>query len=219
MAITYPREFPVGLDCFISGSFHLSPRDAINETRGGSTLSMEIADPHWEAVFETQPFQRTERAVWQAWWATLRSHFSFLGYDPEKRYPLNYGKDVLTLLRAGGSAFDGTALVTGITTSTITMGFLPANFVMLAGDHISLELSGGQRGLYQVVEQVTGSGAGGITVTVEPRVRTNLVIVGTTMANMVKPKCEMFVRPGTFAAPHNALERQPVIFEAVQRLI
>src|SRR5262245_55720332 len=116
MAITYPRDFPVGYDCFVSGHFSLVARDAINETRGGAILSMEFGDAHWEASFETRAFPRTDRAVWQAWWATLRSHFSFLGYDPEKRFPLNYGKAVLNLLRAGGGAFDGTAIVTSVTT-------------------------------------------------------------------------------------------------------
>lgn len=219
MAITYPRQFPTGLDCFVLGHFFLAPRDAVNETRGGAILSMEFADAHWEAVYETQPFKRVERAVWQAWWASLRSHFPFLAYDPEKRFPLNYGKAVLELPRAGGGAFDGTALVTAATATTISLSLLPANFVVLVGDHISLALSDGRRGLHQVLEQVTGSAGGAVTVTVEPRVRTAQVVGGSTVANMVKPLCEMFIKPGTFAAPMNLIERTPVSFEAVQRLV
>lgn len=218
MAITYPRDFPTGLDCFVAGSFHLAPRDAVNETRGGAILSAEIGDAHWEAVYETQPFRRPERAIWQAWWATLRSHWSFLGYDPEKRFPLNYGKGVFNLSRAGGGAFDGTALVSSATATTISLTTLPAAFVMLVGDHVSLALSDGRRGLHQVVEQATSSAGGAVTVTVEPRVRTSVVVNGSTVASLVKPKAEMFIRPGTFAAPHNAHERLPVSFEAVQRL-
>jgi hypothetical protein len=218
MAITYPRFFPTGLDCFVSGSFHLAARDAVNETRGGGILSIEIGDAHWEAAYETVPYKRVDRAVWQAWWATLRSHFTFLGYDPEKRFPLNYGKSVLNLLRAGGGAFDGSLIVSSATATTLTLSGLPANFIFLVGDHVSVGLSGGRLGLHQIVEPATGSAGGVATVTVEPRIRTANVVPGSTTANLVKPLCEMFIKPGSFAAPHNALERLPVTFEAVQRL-
>lgn len=214
--ITFPRSFPT--DDFTDCEFKLVRGDVINRTYRGQVQTMELADPYWTIKATTNFLDKVKRAQWQAWANSLKGSIkTFYAYDPEKTYPLAYGRAVLSLLRHGGGAFDGSATLTGSTFDTLSLSNLPDNYQFVEGDHISIAITGAKLSLHEVIEAVTGDASGVATVTVEPP------IVGAPTlaagAQLIKASCEMVMTPNTFSAPAAGSGLTQITFEGTQPLV
>lgn len=217
MAISYPRSladlsFAVAMEC----DLQLVTGTAGGRTRGGGTLSVEIAAPYWDFRMETRPLTRSEKAQLQAWWNTLRGGGkTFYAWDRFNSYPQAYASQsaVLALTRAGGGSFDGTFEITSVPDaySLRTNGgaaFLPANFVLTAGDYISC-IKSGVRSLHRVTQDVTAT-IGGVMnaserqIAIEPAINTTIFTASFT-ANIVKPLGEFVPDDSRFEARQTTL--------------
>lgn len=216
MAITYPRSLPAGR-WFETADFKLGEMASTNTLRSGAIQTMELGEALWSGVFRTFAIEAKDRQMWQAWAMSLRLGKTFLAFDPEKEFPAAYGEDVLDLLRAGGGAFDGTATLSAYTATSVTLVGLPASYQAKAGDMLSFPWST-VRALHQAIEDGAASAAGVVTLSVEPPVRTSPAPGVSATVDLVRPACVMQMKPGTFTAP-GGFERQPVSFEAVQKIV
>lgn len=215
MAISYPRSFPANAQ-FDSVDFKLGDLSVQNTLESGAVQTMEMGPSLWTATFSTIDLQMRDRQIWQAWELTLRGGRTFLAFDPEKVHPAAYGADVLGLTRAGGGAFDGTATLTSVTATTVTVSALPAAYQAKAGDMLSFPWNS-SHALHMVAEDATADGSGAATFKVVPPVQTSPAPSGGATVRLVQPVCVMKIKPGTFSAPARpANAPQPVSFECVQ---
>jgi hypothetical protein len=209
MAISYPRSIPepirrvtFNLKHFVKGS-----------GMGGPVV--DSRDPLWVAEYDTPPLTNLQLVEWRAWWVSLRGGIMpIYGYDPKLPYPVRYPGGVSSLTRAGGGAFDGTATITAIATRSITLGTLPAGFILTAGDKIGL-IHGTRRSLHMIVESVTANGSGVATVSVEPKIPTTIFSTSST-ANLVRPVCRMMVVADSWSNPTD-IDAEPISFAAEQQ--
>ncbi|WP_375458890.1 hypothetical protein [uncultured Enterovirga sp.] len=215
MALAFPRAMLCGV---LSSQFEIRRFMSTNQLAGGTTQVREAAEPRWMAEFTYAPMGRAAFQQLQAWLDTLRGGLRFfLAHDALKPYPVGYGKAaLLALTRAGGGAFDGTATLSSISATGFTLTSLPGGFALKAGDHIGLVQSG-RFGLFRIVEDATASGGGAVTLTVEPRVPTNLFTTGA-LAHLVRPSCTMILDPASISASRSAGSRAPITFSGIQAL-
>jgi hypothetical protein len=214
MTIAFPRAVPDGIRFAIGTTFDLMPVEATNRA-GESVQSMELGDPYWMARFMTVPLLASQRAVLQAWRATLRGGKTFYAYDPFRAFPLAYGEAVLALTRAGGGLFDGTAKITTNNLTTIALATLASGQIISVGDMIELPRANSQIGLHQATEAATASGGGVATVAIDPPAFAD-TIINATSVRMVRARCTMAIVPDTFSAPGG--NAQAASFQAVQTL-
>ncbi len=215
MAITYPRTLPCGVQ---SVTLEPSYSQAMNRSRSGEVGVLELADPRWQAQIAYAPLDRERFQAMRAWLDSARGALvRVLVHDALQPYPLLYPKAVLEALsRAGGGAFDGTATVTALGPTGVTLGALPPNFALKAGDYVGL-VEGGRYGLLRVAEDATGSGGGSLALTGFPLGQTKHFTTGA-QARLVRPPCLMTLDPASVSAARSAGQRAPVSFNAVQYL-
>lgn len=217
MTITFPRDFPFSGRIFAGGSDLTLQRGTVINQVGAGIQTLEIADPLWVGTFITVPIIASQRAAWQAWALSLRDGQNlFSAYHPLRQFPLAYGSGALALTRAGGGTWDGTATLAAVTTNTIGVTNLPANYAATVGDMISIPMASAQRSLHMIIEAATGDGAGALTVTVEPFIRSGAQIAATTV-QLVRARCLMVLKPATFQAPEQASSGS-VQFQGIQSL-
>jgi hypothetical protein len=214
VTINYPRDFPT--KSFKSCDFKLMRSDAVNRSYGGRVDAMELTDPYWQMTATTSVLLPPQRALWRAWNASLKgSTKTFYAFDPDTRYPQNYGASVLNLMRAGGGSFDGTCTLTATTTSSLSLSTLPANYSVAVGDYVSIQMSIGTRSLHIVTEPIVASAGGVVTVSVEPPVRTGAIL--SAFVQLVEAKCLMVMAPQSFSSPASEYS-SPISFQGVQVL-
>jgi hypothetical protein len=188
MALPNPRVLPAELS-FWSTSFNIEWAVTTPfRARAGGVAVVETGGHAWRATFMSPPrYKKDDLLLIKAWFNSMRGGtFNFLAHDAARPYPRNYPSGFGGMTRAGGSAFDGTATVTAVTTSTIALSTLPANFVLKPADYISL-IKSGKYSLHQIMEAVTGNGAGVATVTVEPPIVTSVFAPPSLTANLALP--------------------------------
>lgn len=214
MAITYPRTIPEG-HWFQSADFSLSEGVSFNQLQSGGIQVAEIADPIWVMKAATYPlYEKTERAQWQAWLASLRGGRRFYGYHLDRPYPLAYGEEALSLPWVGGQ---GKAALTGRTATTVTLASLPASYKVTAGDMISFPWNN-TLALHMALEDVTATAGGAATFTVVPPVRMSPAPETGSVVTLIKAQCVMIVKPGTASSPASA-SGEASSFEAVQVVV
>lgn len=185
--------------------------------RDGGGQVVELGTARWRIELTTNGLKEREFGLVEAWWDRLRGGLNgFYGTDPGRPYPIDYGAGLLSLTRAAGGAFDGTATVTGLGAYTISLATLPAGLTLKPGDYVGL-IEGDLRGLYRLVTAVTANGSGAVTVTVEPEVLTNLFTTAAT-ANLAQPVCVMQPDLSVWRAARTGM-RSPITFGGVQRVI
>lgn len=215
MAISFPRSFPAGA-AFGAVDFKLADMSIQNTLQSGAIQTMEMGPSLWTATFTTVGLLMRDRQIWQAWEMTLRGGRTFLAWDPEKVYPAGYGAGVLALTRAGGGSFDGTATLTSVTATTVTVSALPAAYQAKAGDMLSFPWNNGHA-LHMIAEDVAANGSGAATFKVVPPVLTSPAPSGGATVRLVQPVCVMKIKPGTFSAPASPrASMSPVSFDGVQ---
>lgn len=213
MAITFPRAFPADVR-WLKTTFTLPRGNAINRLSSGQIQAVEVGEPLWRASFVSEPLAWSERRVWEAWERTLRGGLgTFSAYDWVGSYPLHYGVSVLSLTRAAGGSYNGSATFVSCTSATITVSGLPAAYQAKAGDRLSFAWGNG-RAYHEVVEDAAASSEGALTVTVEPYVRVPYVDAGTAVA-MARAPVVLQMEPDSWSAPDD-LEAQRITFTAVQ---
>lgn len=219
MALPNPRVLPTELK-FWGSSFAIEwAVSAPFRTRAGGVAVVDTALYHpWRATWVSpRRYKKDDLLAIRAWFNSLRGGiFNFLAHDPARPYPRNYPSGVSHLSRAGGGAFDGTATVTAVTATTIALSTLPANFVFMAGDYISLVKSG-KYSLHQIMEAVTGNGSGVATVTVEPPVVTSVFATPSLSANVALPLALFVPDPNSWQGDPNA-DRAACQFSAWARI-
>lgn len=216
MAISYPRPFPAGAYFGSGTAFRLLDLSVQKTLQAGAVQSIDLGPSLWTATFQTVELQMRQRQVWQAWELTLRGGRTFLAYDPEKQFPSAYSTGVLSLTRAGGGTFDGTAILASVTATSVSVTGLPAGYIAKVGDMLSFPWNN-VHALHQIMEDATANGAGAATFRVWPRVQTTPAPAGGAAVRMVQPWCVMKIKPGTFSAPASTSNSPtPVSFEGVQ---
>ena len=160
--------------------------------------------PLWIATYELDRIDRDSADLWRAFIARLRGRQRlFLGTDPTRSYPRSAPAGFAGMNRAGGGAFNGSALgwaqnLDADGNSAIGLTGLPANLALSVGDRIGWkwDASGSpaatydRRALARVVVGAVASGAGAVTVSVEPPIDT-LVVPPGAIAHLDNPACLM----------------------------
>lgn len=212
MAITYPRTLPDGP---FYRSVKMQPR-FYTATAGMNSPIVESAPAQWSAEFMTIPLTPPQRRMWEAWLNSLRGGVNlFYAYHPGSPLPAAYPDGFGGLVRHGSTTvFDGTATVTGTTTSTIALSGLPSTMNLRAGDKIGL-IQGTNRSLHVLLEDAVAA-AGVVTVTVTPPVPT--AVFTAPSAQLYKPVCKMVLADAGQIDLTDDVDWQPLRFTAIQRL-
>jgi hypothetical protein len=214
MPITYPRAMPPVT--LASAHLRLQRFQTVTTLYGGVTQVQERADPRWFLDMTTIPLTPTQAQRLAAWIDSLRGGLkTFLASHPVLCRPAAYYAG-LPATRAAGGAFDGTASVSALTDTTISLTGLPASLVLGAGDRIGLTQAG-RYGLFRVLQDVTGSGGGAVTVDVEPRVNASLFTTAA-VARLDQPLVEMFLVPDSLPDLTVSAGRSAATLSAIQRV-
>jgi hypothetical protein len=121
--------------------FELQRVDYASPEASGRIGGVQAGFPLWAAIYTLTNQEVSESDVWRAFLLQTRGATRrILCHDLKREYPLAYTSfDGMT--RSGGGAFDGTATswsesINSDGDSRITLGGLPASFVMNIGDYI-----------------------------------------------------------------------------------
>lgn len=211
MAITFPRSLPAWLQGrAIDSDLSVITTDVAPRVNSGALLAVETAEPFWVYQAEFVVKTRSEEMELKAWKDSLGGRLrSFIAGDPRRCYPSAYNAAAFAAL----SPFTGVCTVTAISASTITLGGLPASFVLREGDYVGLTQSG-KRDIHRVAEDVTANGTGAAAVLVYPYVKTNLFTTSAS-ANVRQPAAEWVLQSMDFSG----LERSKTVsIRAEQKL-
>lgn len=171
MAITYPRTLPENemrlQECWMNYR-----ENVVNATssKGLFINSTQIAKPIWELNVTTGLLTPDMDAVWSGWRKSLRGLKEFIAFDVRRAYPGYYAS-----ARVPGdvqASWTGTATVTSVGASgALGLSNLPPSYNFRVGDRVGLEQNG-KYGYYEVIEDVTASSGGAVTVSVMPFLHT-----------------------------------------------
>lgn len=199
---------------FTSCEWALQEYAATNTLASGAVQSMQLGEPLWSVKAATIPMSCNDAGVWEAWFLSLRLAGRFTMTDPRRPYPLAYGSSYASLMRSGGGAFNGTAIVGAVSGLSVPLTSLPAGYQAKAGDWISLR-NGGLDTIHMITSEITASAGGVATVPVLPAPRSG-VASGST-ARLAEAVVTMALIPGKFTIPKSPT-LEPVTFEAIQVL-
>lgn len=188
MALTFPRDMPE----FRSMRSEFRPRyfQSRNVSGGGVPQVTQVAPPLWQGQWEVETQGRVLTGEWEAWLESLRGGLrTFKATPPKRRWPVTYPRGFTGLL-VSGSPFSGSGnlSVIGAGRDTVTVNQLPIGFVLQPGDFFSIPV-GSRQHLHRILEGGTASGAGEVTLTVEPTIRPNATT--TVAVKFADPFCEM----------------------------
>lgn len=192
----------------------LDARVSATETLGGKHFVSQRGRPKWVAEIEIPLMFRARSQLLSAWWHQQSVGLNtFTMTHPQQTFPVTYKDGFAGIDRAVGGAFDGTATVTALTTNSISLSGLPADFALNQGDLVGL-VESERYGLFEVAADVTGSASGLVTLSVQPFITTSVFTISAT-ANFASPLVEMRVNPGSFDAQRTA-NAPPATFSARQ---
>jgi hypothetical protein len=195
-------------------SFDLDWRADVQETEGGKEYVALRGVPRWVMAMRTQRLGRVDAQKFSAFWNALKGGLNtFTMHHPERAYPLAYPTGFDGMVKATSGAFDGTAEVNALTTTSLTLTGLPADFEVTQGDPVGL-VESGKYGLYEAAADATGDADGVLTVTVQPFIATTVFTTAAT-ANFAKALGEFRGRANSLS---NLRERarMPASFSARQ---
>ena len=211
MAIAYPRALPSWLNFDRETRLELLRDQSRNERRNGTVQVVDRSDPRWMLEALTVPLNPADSLPLEAWLQSLSGSLrDFIWVDLRRRLPQAYPGGIGGMVRHGGGAFDGTATVTAISETGVTLSGLPSTFELREGDAVGLE-EGDTYGLHTILEGAVAV-AGVASLTVDPFVKTNLFTTAAT-ARLVDPRLRMML---TDRDPIDGSYLQSVRFSAVQ---
>lgn len=194
---------------FAAASYDLRRYTSRNELYGGVTQVREQGEPRWMAQYRTAPLTEIERRTWRGFWDRLKGGLvTFLGYDPAQSVPAAYAD---TGIMPGG--YNGITSISNISANQLTIGGLPAGFVLSNGDLIELA-----QGDNHAVHRITVANPPGTTiiVAVEPAVRT--AVYTTPSGNLRNPGCNMIAIPDSWSYMAEAGSYPGATFSAIQKI-
>lgn len=160
--------------------------------------------PLWMATFELDRVDPESADLWRGFVARLRGRQRlFLASDPTRLYPRSRRRGFAGMTRPNGAAFAGSATawaqnIDADGNADIGLTGLPAGLALSVGDFIGFKWdaagaaagSYGRRTMARVVVPGVASGAGAVTVGVEPPLDM-LVVPAGAVAHLDKPACLM----------------------------
>lgn len=199
MALIFPRAMPEGgVD---SQSFDIARVDYASPRTDGRQDSITAGFPLWRMSLTLNNGDVDETDEWRAWVLAQRgSQRLFFGRDLTRPFPRACPEGFDGMTRAGGGAFDGAATSWSFNTARdeLTLTGLPPGLPLSLNDYAGFRWgaagAGARRALVRAVEAGTASGAGVVTVTVEPPLPT--IVPGGAVAYLNRPECLMRLIPG-----------------------
>lgn len=204
MILTLP-ETPSGI---ARVTFEIERVDFAAPQAGGRQGGVQAGWPLWAARLEIDRSDPESADLWRAFRDRLRGRIRrFYCRDTTRPFPLAYRFGFAGLERAGGGAFDGSAVSWSQTIlssgdARITLNGLPAGFDISLGDYIGFkwDASGApassfeRRTIARAVLPATANGSGVAEVIVEPPIDTRVVPSGA-IAHLDNPACVMQLVP------------------------
>lgn len=196
---------PISLPPLSWASCQFDPVDPSDTSmmEGRRTESQSFGTPYWTADFQTIWLEDQDYGLFDAFIMKASSRGSFfLGYDIFRPRPIamNTGSP-LDGVKAGGSAFNGDAVLQSITNSRQqVISGLPAGFVLSPGDYVEYRMSATQRSLHRIVEPATANVSGVVTLNVMFGLDTQNFTTAATV-HFEKPSTVMMIDPGSVSAP------------------
>lgn len=164
-----------------------------------ATETADFGTPYWR-LFNAQsnhlePDQIDEAEAFLT--AASKGGNVFVCHDVFRPRPRAYGSTPLSGTKAGGGAFDGSAELTTVTSSTeIVVSGLPAGFALNRGCLVEVNKSSTVRSLHRVMADATANGSGVVTLNIDFPLDTGVFTTANSTIQFEKPSCLMMVDPG-----------------------
>lgn len=189
-------------------SFQIQRTDFAAPQANGRQGGVQAGWPLWGARFDIDRSDPDSADLWRAFFSRLRGRIRrFYGCDPTRMRPLAHRFDLLSLTRAGGGAFDGSATswsqaIDADGEARITLTGLPAGLTLSVTDYIGFKWDAAgapagsheRRTMAQVVVPSVANASGQLTAIVEPPIDTDIV-PANAVAHLDDPKCVMQLVP------------------------
>lgn len=173
MTITFPRDLPAGVK-FETGHFELRYQQLTELAAGGMPQVVNVGADLWRATYRTVPLTEEAGEGMAAWLSSLRGGMKlFRATNPLRKFPIKYRAGFTGMVKAATAiAFTGQPTIAAITTlrDGLTLSGLPASFVLVPGDWITIPVSASRVSLHRILEGATASGTGIASVLVEPAI-------------------------------------------------
>lgn len=203
-----PLAFPETESGVARVGFSIERVDLASPEASGRQGGVQAGWPLWSAMFEIDRSDPVSGDLWRAFFDRLRGRQRlFFAINPARLYPRAYPVGFGGLVRAGGGAFDGSALswaqnIDADGNALIALTGLPAGLVLNPGDLIGFKWdaagaavsSYGRRTMVRVVTPTAASGGGAVTVMAEPPLDTFVVPPGA-IAHLDRACCIMRLVP------------------------
>lgn len=198
MAITFPRDFPLGGLFTDPAPFLPVYQQSQAITGGGSVNAADLGPMVWSCEFRTKCLRAEDFAEWEAWLATMRGGLRmFKGRPPNRRWPLAHPRGFAGMLYSAVQWSGlGNLSVIGASRDTITVNQIANGLVLKPGDWLSIPV-GSRQHLHKVTVGATSAG-NAVTVDIEPPIRPG-VVTGIAV-RFDTPYCEMVLKEGAFSA-------------------
>jgi hypothetical protein len=215
MALDFPAPLPVP-HRVATVAFTIDRVLAASRARGGAVQVAERGRSLWRCAFTTAPLKGVHFEAWRAWLDAQRGGLNtFLAFDTQRCRPQAYPGSSWSLVRWDGSPFDGTGDVLTSTGYHVELANLPAGYVVTPGDYLSWPW-GSTRTLHRVVQGGIATGAGQITVQVEPDVPTDAGLPETVKLERADAVFRVIETPDL---PRSGVLGEPFTLRAIQHLV
>lgn len=188
----------------------VAPRNA--ERMEGRRTEMQIfGTPYWQATYRPGRLAFRDFGKMDAFMMLAGDGGDyFLAHDPFRPRPMAHDLGVpLAGTKAGGGAFNGTAVLTAITNSrAVTVSGLPANLQLRRGDYVEFRMSALKRSLHRIVADAQANGSGLVALSIRFGLDTQHFTTAAVV-NFEKPACVMQIDPGSYKGTKSLRDRRP----------
>lgn len=188
----------------------IQPRN-VNRMEGRRTESQSFGTPYWTARYQATWLDKAKFGLMDAFMMQAGDDGeTFLGYDVFRPRPVAMDTgSPLSGTKAGGGAFNGDGFIQAITGGVlVSVGGLPAGFVLSPGDYVELRMSVLKRSLHRVVTPAVADAGGYVTLNVRYPVDTQHFNTTATV-HFEKPSCTMQVDQGSYEGSKSWDSREP----------
>lgn len=204
----FPIEMPNTPSGIARVSFEIERVDFGAPEASGRQGGVQAGWPLWRAMFELDRSDPVSADYWRVFVDRLRGRIKrFYAGDPARLFPKAYPAGFAGMARAGGGAFDGSALTwsqasDGNGETYLNVTGMPPSFVLNLGDYVGVKWDGAgepagsfyRRTIGRVTrDPVIGANGSGYFY-LEPPLDTRVVPAGATV-HFDRPKCVMQLVP------------------------
>jgi len=188
----------------------VQPR-SINRMEGRRTESQIFGTPYWRASYQATWLDKAKFGLIDAFMMQAGDDGeTFLGYDVFRPRPtaMDTGNP-LSGTKAGGGAFNGSAVLQTITNSrTVIISGLPAGFILSPGDYIEFRMSALARSLHRIIAPAVANSSGVVTLSIRHGLDTQNFTTASVV-NFEKPSCTMQIDPDSYSGAKSWSNREP----------